>query len=70
MTILEKIDNYLEEKWAKKVEIKHTGEHAGKSQAKLKKEIAALAIQAAQPVTAFASVKEGAIVSIGPTGID
>ena len=42
MNILEKIDNYLGEKWAKKVEIKQTGEHAGKSQAQLKKEIAAL----------------------------
>jgi len=42
MNILEKIDNYLEEKWAKKVEIHSTGEHAGKSKVKLKKEIAAL----------------------------
>jgi hypothetical protein len=32
----------LSEKWAKKVDIKSTGEHAGKSIDQLKKEIAAL----------------------------
>ena len=32
----------LAEKWAKKVAIQHTGEHAGKSEAELKQEIAAL----------------------------
>ena len=42
MNILEKIDNYLEEKWKPEVEIKSTGEHAGKSMAQLKKEIEAL----------------------------
>jgi hypothetical protein len=36
------IDKYLGEKWDKKVDIKHTGEHAGKSVEQLKKEIEAL----------------------------
>ena len=42
MNIIEKIDNYIEEKWAKEVKIHSTGEHAGKSMAQLKREIAAL----------------------------
>jgi hypothetical protein len=42
MNLIEKIDLFLNEKWEKKVEIKQTGEHAPKSQAKIKKEIAAL----------------------------
>ena len=42
MSVLEKIDDYLSEKWAKEVKIQSTGEHAGKSMAQLKKEIAAL----------------------------
>jgi len=42
MDIVEKIDMLLPEKWEKEVEIKSTGEHAGKSVAQLKKEIEAL----------------------------
>jgi len=42
MEITEKIDLYLTEKWPGRVEVKHTGEHAGKSIAQLKKEIEAL----------------------------
>ena len=42
MNILEKIDNYLEEKWKPEVKIKSTGEHAGKSVEQLKKEIETL----------------------------
>lgn len=45
MTV-ELIEKYLgkgiNEKWDKKVEIEHTGEHSGKSISKLKKEIEAL----------------------------
>ena len=36
------IEKYLGEKWSKKVEIKHTGEHEGKTIEQLKKEIEAL----------------------------
>jgi hypothetical protein len=39
---VESVGNEIDEKWAKKVEIQHTGEHAGKSVAQLKKEIEAL----------------------------
>jgi len=42
---LDEIDRFheaLDEKWAKKVDIKHTGEHEGKSVDQLKKEINAL----------------------------
>lgn len=36
------IEKYLGEKWGKKVDIKSTGEHAGKTVKQLKKEIEAL----------------------------
>ncbi len=42
MDLLEKIDKILTEKWKKKVEIQQTGEHAGKSIAKLKKQVKSL----------------------------
>ena len=42
MKIIEKIDSFLTEKWTEKVNVEKTGEHAGKSIAQLKKEIAAL----------------------------
>jgi hypothetical protein len=42
MTIVERIDIFLIEKWKKEVKIRSTGEHAPKSKAKLKKEIKAL----------------------------
>lgn len=38
----ELIEKYIGEKWDKKVDIEHTGEHEGKTIAKIKKEIAAL----------------------------
>lgn len=36
------VEKYLGEKWSKEVDVKKTGEHAGKTEAELKKEIAAL----------------------------
>lgn len=40
--ILEEIEKKIDEKWDKKVDIKKTGEHAGKSIKQIKKEINAL----------------------------
>ena len=42
LSITDRIDTFLAEKWDKKVEIQHTGEHENKTEAQLKKEIAAL----------------------------
>lgn len=41
MKLLRELHN-LNEKWAKKVKVKQTGEHAGKTVAELKKQIANL----------------------------